>query len=130
MSGTTSVPGGAHRPGPPAADGGAVSVEAAFGIGALVAAALCLAWCLTLVGGEVALSSAARAAARVAARGEDVAAVAREAHRLVPDAVVTVRQVDGHVLVECRRSVSPPGLLERLGTIRLEARSAAVLEQP
>ena len=83
MSSTTPVPGGIHRPGPPARDDGAVSIEAAFGIGGLVLVALCLAWCLALVGGELALASATRAAARVAARGEDVDAVVREAHRLV-----------------------------------------------
>ncbi len=103
MSSTTSVPGGAHRPGPPVRDDGAVSVEAAFGVGGLVLVALCLAWCLALVGGELALASATRAAARVAARGEDVDAVVRQAHRLVPDADVTVRVDGDHVLVEGRR---------------------------
>lgn len=135
MSGTLSVPGGSGRPGPRAVgashdDAGAVSVEVAFGIIGLVLVALCLAWCLTLVGGEIALSAASRAAARVAARGETLDAVVREAHGLVPDADVTVRTIDGHAVVECSRAVSPPGVLARLGAVQLRARSAAVVEQP
>jgi hypothetical protein len=129
MIGTAPVPGGARRPGP-TRDGGAVSVEAAYAIGGLVLVALVLAWTLSLLGGELALASASRAAARVAARGDSVDDVVREVHRLVPDADVSVRRDDDHVVVECRRSVSPPGLLDRLGTVQLVARSVAVVEQP
>ena len=91
--------------------------------------ALLLAWCLALLGGELALASAARAAARVAARGETVDAVAREVHRLVPDAEVGVRADGDHVVVECRRTVDPPGALGRLGTVLLQARAVAVVEE-
>jgi hypothetical protein len=131
---TTGAPGGARRPGLPAptasSDTGAVSVEAAYGIAGLVLVAVALAWCLGLLGAELALASATRAAARVAARGESVASVTREAHRLVPDAVVTVRTEADHVVVECRRTVAPPGLLVRLGTVQLDASSVALREQP
>lgn len=107
-----------------------MSVEAAYGMAGLVLVALVLAWCLTLVGGELALASASRAAARVAARGESVDEVVAEAHRVVPEAEVSVRDDGGHVVVECRRSVTPPGFLARLGAVQLETRSAAVVEQP
>ena len=125
----TTIPGGARRPGSARADSGAVSVEAAYGIIGLVLVALLLAWCLALLGGELALASAARAAARVAARGETVDAVAREVHRLVPDAEVGVRADGDHVVVECRRTVDPPGALGRLGTVLLQARAVAVVEE-
>lgn len=132
MTSAGTVPGGARRPGPPAPgdESGAVSVEAAYGMAGLVLVALVLAWCLTLVGGELALASASRAAARVAARGESVEDVVAEARRLVPDAEVSVRDDGGHVVVECRRSVTPPGVLARVGEVQLEARSAAMVEQP
>jgi hypothetical protein len=126
---TTTIPGGLRRPGSARADSGAASVEAAYGIIGLVLVALLLAWCLALLGGELALASAARAAARVAARGEPVDAVAREVHRLVPDAEVGVRTDGDHVVVECRRTVDPPGGLGRLGTVLLQARAVAVLEE-
>ncbi len=129
MTGTTTVPGGARRPGP-APDGGAVSVEAAYAIAGLVLVTMLLAWTLALLGSELALASASRAAARVAARGQSVDDVVTEAHRLVPEAVVSVRDDGGHVVVECRRSITPPGPLARLGSVRLEARSAAVVERP
>ena len=125
----TTVPGGAGRPGP-SPDSGAVSVEAAYGLAGLAVVAVLLAWCLALLGGELALASATRAAARVAARGESIEAVAAEAHRLVPDAVVAVRRDGDHVVVECRRTVDPPGALARVGAVHLEARSVAVVEQP
>lgn len=91
---------------------------------------LLLAWTFALLGSELALASASRAAARVAARGQGVDDVVAEARRLVPEAVVSVRDDGGHVVVECRRAIEPPGLLARLGSIRLVARSAAVVEQP
>ena len=54
----------------------------------------------------------------------------REVHRLVPDAAVEIRTESAHVVVECRRSVAPPGALGHLGAVGLEARSVAVREQP
>jgi len=127
------VPAGARRPGPlpssPDGDRGAVSVEAAFGILALLVVVSALVWCLSLLIAQLAVGEAARAAARVAARGDDLAAVREEAHRLVGDAVVVVRTDSGHVVVEVSRSVTAPGALARWGAVELHADATALVEE-
>jgi len=132
MNPSVGVPVGLCRPGPrPPADDrerGAASVEAAFGIVALVAVLAALAWCLSLLVAQLAVGEAARAAARVAARGEGPTAVVAEAHRLVADAEVDLRVEDDHVVVEVGRSVAPPGALARWGSVRLHADATALLE--
>jgi hypothetical protein len=124
------VPAGPRRPGPrpSAAERGAVSVEAAFGILALLAVVSALVWCLSLLIAQLALGEAARAAARVAARGDDLAAVRDEAHRLVGGAVVVVRTDSGHVVVDVTRSVTAPGALARWGAVELHADATALVE--
>jgi hypothetical protein len=127
------VPAGARRPGPrpcsPDEDRGAVSVEAAFGILALLVVVSALVWCLSLLIAQLAVGEAARAAARVAARGDDLEAVRAEAHRLVDDAVVVVSTGSGHVVVEVSRSVSAPGALARWGAVELHADATALVEE-
>ena len=130
------VPAGARRPGPGTAGGprgdddrGAASVEAAFGIVALVLVVGALGWCLSLLGAELAVGEAARAGARVAARGDDPAAVRAEARRLVGDAEVVVHVDADHVVVEVSRSVAPPGALARWGVVHLQADATALVEQ-
>jgi Flp pilus assembly protein TadG len=125
------VPAGARRPGPRSAarERGAVSVEAAFGLLALIAVVTVLVWCLSLLVAQLAVGEAARAAVRVAARGEDVSAVREEAHRLVGDADVVVRIESDHVVVEVHRSLSPPGALARWGAVDLRADATARLEE-
>ena len=126
------VPVGLRRPGPrpPTHDGdrGAATVEAAFGVLALVAIVAVLAWCLSLLVAQLAVGEAARAAARVAARGEGSPAVAAEARRLVGDAEVEVRVEGDHVVVEVGRAVAPPGGLGRWGAVRLQADATALVE--
>jgi hypothetical protein len=124
------VPDGSRRPGPSRADTGAVAVEAAYGLCGLVLVTLALAWLLSLVGAQLAVGEAARAAARVAARGESDSRVAAEGHRLVPDSVVLVERVGGRVRVAVRRDVRPPGLLGGLGRVHLAAEVSAIQEQP
>jgi hypothetical protein len=124
------VPGGTRRPGPFRDDTGAVAVEAAYGLGGLVLVTLALAWLLSLVGAQLAVGEAARAAARVAARGESDTQAAAEGHRLVPDSVIVVERAGGRVHVAVRRDVRPPGLLGGLGRVRLAAGASAVQEQP
>ncbi len=130
---TLVVPAGARRPGPrppqEPADRGAVTVEAAFGILALLVVVTALAWCLSLLVAQLAVGEAARAAARVAARGDDLAAVRDEAHRLVGDAVVVVRTDSGHVVVDVSREVTPPGALARWGAVELHADATALVEE-
>ena len=130
MTDDVEVPDGSRRPGPSRDDTGAVAVEAAYGLGGLVLVTLALAWLLSLVGAQLAVGEAARAAARVAARGESDARAAAEGHGLVPDSVVVVERVDGRVRVAVHRDVLPPGLLGGLGRVRLAAEASAIQEQP
>ena len=130
MTHHVEVPDGVRRPGPLRADSGAVAVEAAYALGGLVLVTLALAWILSLVGAQLSVGSAARAAARVAARGESDSAAAAEARRLVPTARVVVERSGGRVHVAVRREVRPPGVLAGLGTVRLAADVSAVEEQP
>jgi hypothetical protein len=141
-------PGGAGRPGrrgwrsvgalgsdpaavggaPSPRDDGAVTVEAAFALMGLLVVVGALAWVLALVGAQLAVGESARAAARVAARGEPVSATVAEARRLVHDAQVDVRVDGDHVVVDVSREVTLPGTLARWGSVRLEAESVAATE--
>ena len=98
---------------------------------ALVALVLPLAWLLGLVGAQLAVAEAARASARVAARGDTDARVAEEARGLVPGAVVSVRRLsEGRVEVVVRHLAEPPGPLAALGSVELTAAATARLEVP
>jgi hypothetical protein len=128
-----ATPTGLRRPGslgaPAGSDHGAVTVETAFGILALLAVVSVLAWCLALLPAQLAVGEAARAAARLAARGDDTAVVRAEARRLVPGAEVDVHLDVDHVVIDVSRIVSPPGALARWGSVRLHAASVALVEQ-
>jgi hypothetical protein len=116
-------------PGASPRDRGAVAVEAAFAMLALVSTLLVLAWCLLVVVGQLGVDEAARAAARVAARGEADSAAVGEAQRLVHGADVEVRHDGDHVAVVVERRVDPPGALARWGAVRLRAQAVALEEQ-
>lgn len=109
-------------------DRGAVAVEAALAAFVLVVVLLACAWCLLLVLAQLGVGEAARAGARVAARGENDASVAAEAHRLVASSSVDVRHDGDHVVVDVSRWVSPPGALGRWGSVRLRAEASALVE--
>jgi Flp pilus assembly protein TadG len=109
-------------------DDGAVTVEAAFAVMALVCVAVALSWCVTLVGAELALGEAARAAARVAARGGPPDAAPAEARRLVATAHVEVRRDGDHVAVVVTRSLGLPGALAAWGEVGLRADAVAAIE--
>ncbi len=130
MSHALVAPAGARRPGRPYRDTGAVTVEAALVLLGLTVVLAAVLWCIGLLGAQLALGEAARAAARVAARGESGSAVQAEARRLVPDAVVTVTDDGEHVVVEVRRELRPPGALGAWGRVELAARSVAARETP
>ena len=128
---TLGAPVGSRRPGHRCAgESGAVTVEAAVALLALTAVTAALAWCLGLLGAQLAVGEAARAAARVAARGETGEEVAAEARRAVPGAEVGLRVEDGHVVVEVTRELDPPGIAGRLGPVVLRASAVARVEDP
>jgi len=116
------------RPGHGPRDAGAVTVEAALSLLAMVGVVGALVWGMSLVGAQLTVAEASRAAARAAARGEGYALVADEARRLVPGAAVDVRDVGGRVEVEVVGTVSPPGPFARFGDVRIGSVSVADVE--
>ena len=102
-------------------DDGAVTVEAAFAVAALVVVlVLCVAG-LTAVSMQVRCVDAAREAARVAARGDDRSA-SDAARAVAPDGAALQLRRDGELVVATvtARSVLLPGL-----TIAAQAVAAA-----
>lgn len=128
MSRSHRVPGAARLPGRARPDTGAVTVEAAVSLLALAGVVGMLLFGIGLLGAQLAVGEASRAAARAAARGEAPASVVVEARRLAPGAEVVLRGSGDRVEVEVVRLVTPPGLLARLGPFRLAAVSTAGLE--
>lgn len=122
------VPGADRSPGRVRPDSGAVAVESAISLVALVGVVGVLLWGVGLLGAQLAVGEASRSAARAAARGEDGIAVMQEARRVAPGSDVVVAQVGDRVEVRVERVVSPPGLLSRLGSFRLSSVATAALE--
>ncbi len=89
-------------PSPPTDDRGGVTVEAAFAVAALIAVAVLGVGGLAAVSMQVRCLDAAREAARLAARGDDRAAI-ETARRASPDgATVEVRRDGGRVVARVR----------------------------
>jgi Flp pilus assembly protein TadG len=108
---------------------GSVTVEAALALLGMTVVLAAVVWAIGLLGAQLALGEAARAAARAAARSETAVEVVDEARRLVPDAAVRVSTEGEHLVVELRRVVRPPGMLARWGEVELSARAVAAAEQ-
>ena len=111
-----------------AGDDGAVTVEAAVSLLALVVAVVALVWGMSLVGAQLAVGEASRAAARAAARGASDTDVAAEARRTVAAAEVRIVRDAARVQVEVSAVAAPPGLLGGLGSFRLSSTSTAARE--
>lgn len=96
---------------PPGDDRGGVTVEAAFAVAALVAVVVLGVGGLAAVSAQVRCIDAAREAARLAARGDDGAAV-DTARRTGPDgASVEVRRDGGRIVARVRvRALLLPGV--------------------
>ncbi|MGE0818323.1 MAG: TadE family type IV pilus minor pilin [Candidatus Nanopelagicales bacterium] len=105
-----------------------MAVETALSLVALVAVVGMLLFGVGLLGAQLAVGEAARSAARAAARGEPGPVVVDEARRVASDADVVVEHAGDRVLVRVERAVTPPGVLARLGPIRLSAAATAGLE--
>jgi hypothetical protein len=107
-----------------------VTAELAVSLPALVLVVLALAWGLGLGASQALLDQAAREGARAAARGESPAEVTRVVHRLVGDAVVTVRRSGDRIVVAVRVSRVPgPRMLHPLRR-ELRASATAWWERP
>lgn len=109
---------------------GAVTAEAAAVLPVLVAVALGLVWCLSLVVAQVRVVDSAREVARLGARGESEAAAVAAGRRVAPDgAHVTVRREGDTVVAEIRLRVrGPGGIFRHLPGPTIHSRSYAVAE--
>ncbi len=109
---------------------GAVTAEAAAVLPVLVALALGLVWCLSLMVAQVRVVDGAREAARLGARGESEARAVAAARRVAPDgAVVRVSRDGDTVVAEVRLRVRGPGGIFRLVPgPTVTSRSVAVAE--
>lgn len=128
MTHALRVPGAARLPGRARSDEGAVAVEAAISLLAIMAVVAMLISGIGLLGAQLAVGEAARAAARSAARGGSASVVEAEARRLAPGSSVTLRTAGDRIEVEVVRVVDAPGPLARLGSFRLAAAATAAVE--
>jgi Flp pilus assembly protein TadG len=110
---------------------GAATAELALGIPLLVALTAGLVWMLAVGAAHVRVVDASREAARVVARGDDVAAAEAVALRIAPEAAeVRIHVGDAEVVVTTSARVSGPGgLLGSLPGVTVESQSVAVVEQ-
>jgi len=129
MTATRRGPGSRPGPGPlGGADQGAVAVETAISLLALVVVVVALVWGMSLVGAQLAVGEASRAAARAAARGASDPDVVAEARRTVAGAQVRIIRDDARVEVEVSAEAQPPGALSRLGSFALSSTATAARE--
>lgn len=89
-------------------DEGAVVVEAALAIPALLVVALVLAWVVSLAAAYAGVGDTARSVARDLARGVSVAQAMASAQVDAPDTDVVVATVGDLVTVEATRELAPP----------------------
>lgn len=110
---------------------GAATAELALGIPLLVALTAGLVWMLAVGAAQVRVVDASREAARVVARGDDVAAAEAVALRIAPEAAeVRIHVGAAEVVVTTSARVSGPGgLLGSLPGVTVESQSVAVVEQ-
>jgi Flp pilus assembly protein TadG len=107
-----------------------VTAETAIVLPALVFVLAGALWVLVVVAGQLRCIDAARAGARLAARGEAGATAVDAARRAAPDgAVVTVRRADGDVAVTVTAVVRPfGGWAGRLAPARVSSTAEALDE--
>ena len=125
---TPSVPSRDH--GRPRPDRGSVTAETAVLLPVLLIVLAAAVGVLACVAGQLRCIDAARAAARVAARGDDPAVVRTTAERLAPPgARVTIAMTGDVVEVRVSAEVRPFGpALEGLGSVDVSGRAVASVE--
>jgi hypothetical protein len=107
-----------------------VTAEAAAVLPVLVALALGLVWCLSLVVAQVRVVDSAREVVRVGARGEGDGAAVAAGRRVAPDgSVVRVSRQGDTVVAEVRLRVrGPGGIFGHLPGPTVRSRAVAVAE--
>ena len=121
---------GGHRASASPGEQGAVTAEAAAVLPVLVALALGLVWCLSLVVAQVRVVDSAREVVRVGARGEGDGAAVAAGRRVAPDgSVVRVSRQGDTVVAEVRLRVrGPGGIFGHLPGPTVRSRAVAVAE--
>ena len=111
-------------------DAGYATAEAAVVLPVLLTVLALAVWVLVCVNGQLRCVDAARAAARVAARGDSASTSARAGRALAPPGAHVQIRVDGsQVRVEVTAQVRPFGaVLRLLPAVRVDARAVAELE--
>lgn len=111
-------------------EAGAATAELALGLPLLVALTAGLVWMLAVGAAQVRVIDASREAARVVARGDDVASAQVLAERIAPEgARVRVAVGDSEVVVTTTARVSGPGgVLGALPGLTVTADAVAVVE--
>ena len=112
------------------ADAGYATAEAAVVLPVLLTVLALAIWVLVCVNAQLRCVDAARAAARVAARGDSASTSARAGRALAPRGAHVQIRVDGsQVRVEVTAQVRPFGAaLRLLPAVRVDARAVAELE--
>lgn len=111
-------------------ESGAVTAEAAFGIGLLVMIALGLAWMVSLGVVAIRAQDAAREAVRALARGEDPTAAIALAQQVATAGSTVTTGTDGRLIrVTVRSPVrGPGGIFGFIGPVVLKGQAAGVPE--
>jgi hypothetical protein len=105
-----------------------VLLETAVAIPVLLVVVLAAMWVVGIGAAQLRVGDGAREAVRVAARGEDGAAVRTAAHRSAPGASVEVGGSDDLVWVRVQQRIRPPiPFLRGLG-VTVDARATAARE--
>lgn len=114
------------------ADAGAVTAELALGIPVLLALTAGLVWMLALGAAQLRVVDASREAARLVARGDDVAQAEALAMRIAPaTARVRIAVEGGRVVVTTSVQVPGPGaLLGSLPAATVSSEAVAAVEEP
>lgn len=109
---------------------GAATAELALGIPLLVALTAGLVWMLAVGAAQIRVVDASREAARIVARGDDVASAEAVALRIAPESArVSIALGEGEVVVTTTARVSGPGgLLGSLPGVTVSSESVAVVE--
>ncbi len=112
-------------------EAGSATAELALGIPLLVALTAGLVWMLAVGAAQVRVIDASREAARVVARGDDVASAEAVALRVAPESArVRVEFAGDQVVVTTSARVSGPGgPLGSLPGITVAAEAVAVMEE-
>ncbi|HEY7858358.1 MAG TPA: TadE family type IV pilus minor pilin [Candidatus Nanopelagicales bacterium] len=117
-------------------DSGAVTVEAAISLLAVVLVLTIVVWFVVVLAAQLRAVDAARAGARLAARAQPYADVRDEVHRIAPGVSVDVdHRASGNggnrVVVTVHQRMTPPlGPLSGLGSVEVGGRATAWVESP